>query len=116
MRKMRCDVPVIPGELATDPEAQERVRRGVAMFAMPKPRGVNGIQTQFKPGDIVTWLPRKARRGCFGLPIAYQPVDVEILLGPRANGEYRVRVVEPAIRRVLSRPFYEIDGQSLVEK
>ena len=45
MRKMRCDVPVIPGELATDPEAQERVRRGVAMFAMPKPRGVNGIQT-----------------------------------------------------------------------
>lgn len=75
---------------------------------------VNGIDIAFAAGQVVTWVPRKARQRCYGLPIAYEPLKVEIVSGPRVTGDYRVRILAKQAQRFLNRPTYDVDGRSLV--
>lgn len=75
---------------------------------------VNGLDVHFAAGQVVMWVPRKARQRCYGLPIAYEPLQVEIVSGPRVTGDYRVRIVAKHAQRFLTRPTYDVDGRSLV--
>lgn len=107
-------LPKIPTDRFSDPSAQEQVRNGLAGFEKPAINGVNGIDMAFERGQVVTWIPRKARRYCYGLPLAYEPLSVEIVSGPRVTGDYRVKILTSHAKRILTRPTYDVDGKSLV--
>ncbi len=114
--KRNREIQVIPISQSIDPKAQELVRIGLAKFSKPEVKGINGIEVSFSAGQVVTWVPRKARRHCYGLPLAYEPLEVEIVSGPRVTGDYRVRVLAKHASRVLTRPTYDVDGKSLIQR
>ena len=114
--KRRRDIQTIPISQSLDPKAQELVRIGLAKFSKPEVKGVNGCDVAFPAGHVVTWVPRKARQRCYGLPLAYEPLPVEIVSGPRVTGDYRVRILAKHAARVLTRPTYDVDGKSLIQR
>ncbi len=68
-----------------------------------------------KIGDIVMWVPKKARQNCYEHPIAYAHVRVKILHGPAKGELYGVEILDVKDRRWLSKPKYSVARHSLKE-
>lgn len=68
-----------------------------------------------KLGDIVMWVPRKARQKCYGHPIAMAPVRVLIKGNLQKGDVFSVEVLDAKDKRWLWKSRYSVPVMSLKE-
>lgn len=68
-----------------------------------------------KLGDIVMWVPRKARQKCYEHPIALAPVRVQIRSNLQKGGVFDVEVLDAKDKRWLWKSRYSVAVLSLKE-
>lgn len=69
----------------------------------------------FTVGQRVLWKPTKARHGHFGAPIAYIPLEVQVMRGPTPQNYYDVIVLDPKYKSLLGRPMHHVAFATLRE-